>query len=364
MRIVVVGAGILGLSVAYNLAARGAQVVVFEKKYPGSGLSGRAIGGVHSQWENEHDIKLAKKSREILSRLPDRLNFNIPFRRDGYLMLATTEDDFKLLKKNATLQRSFSIETTPLSAEEISARYAFLDKSGLVGGTFSKKDGVVYPFSLVYGYWKALKEHGGKLVRPMAAEKLQADGRVIKAAESDGRMFEADAFVVAAGQGTCEILRSVGLDVVTKLLKHEMLATEPLRFFLEPMIQVYPNGIRLNQSLRGEIICDLERPSGQTGEDTNTTLEFLEDSASGLTRLIPALADVKVLRPWAGLVETSPDSEPLFGRLGYENLWVAFSDSGKGIMFAPAVGELMSEAILRGQLAPELDAYSPDRFLT
>jgi glycine/D-amino acid oxidase-like deaminating enzyme len=57
-----------------------------------------------------------------------------------------------------------------------------------------------------------------------------------------------------------------------------------------------------------------------------------------------------VLREWAGVLETTVDSKPIVGSLGLENLWVAFADSGKGIMFAPALGEILSKAILTGQV--------------
>lgn len=100
------------------------------------------------------------------------------------------------------------------------------------------------------------------------------------------------------GAGTREILRSVGHDMPTKLVKHEMVATEPLKFFLRPMIQVNPKGICLNQSIRGEVICDIPRTSEQVHEDTNSTLEFLEEAASELTHLLPQLGKAKVLRPW------------------------------------------------------------------
>ncbi|MGA3108090.1 MAG: FAD-binding oxidoreductase [Candidatus Bathyarchaeia archaeon] len=169
--------------------------------------------------------------------------------------------------------------------------------------------------------------------------------------------------MVAAGTGSREILRSVGLDVPTELVKQEMLATEPLRFFLGPMIQEYPDGISFTQSLRGEIVCELPTTGKEVRKDNSTTLEFLEKAAAELIRFMPALRDVKVLRPWAGLVETTRDCEPVVGRCVYDNLWVAFADSGKGVMFAPVIGELMAEQIMTGPTNPDLETYSPARLL-
>lgn len=146
----------------------------------------------------------------------------------------------------------------------------------------------------------------------------------------------------------------------TRLVKHEMLATEPLRFFLKPMIQVYRGGISITQSLRGEILCQLPT-NGE--KNVSSTLEFLEEAATELVGFIPALREVKILRPWAGLVETTPDYEPIIGKFGFDNLWVAFADSGKGTMLAPAIGELMAEEIVSGETKPDLIPYAPGRFI-
>jgi sarcosine oxidase subunit beta len=363
VRVVVIGAGILGLSIAYNLAKRGADVNVLERQYPGSGLSVRAIGAIHSQWKNEYDIKLAKKNRELMSRLSSDLNFNIPFRRDGHLMVATGKEQLAELEYNAKLQRSLGVDTNVLTSEEIESRYPFLNASSIVGGTFSKGDGSVHPFSVVYGFWSGLEEHRGQLVRSTTVTALRAKEHRICSAETSNGTFNADTYVVAAGTGSREILRSVGLDVPTELVKQEMLATEPLRFFLRPMIQVYPEGICFTQSLRGEIVCELPTTGKEIRMDNSSTLEFLENASTELIRFMPGLWNVKILRPWAGLVETTRDSEPVVGRCVYDNLWVAFADSGKGVMFAPVIGDLMAEQIMSGQTNPDLGTYSPARLL-
>ena len=358
MRIVVVGAGIMGLSIAYNLAARGAEVVALENRYPGSGLSVRAIGGIHTQWSDEHEIKLAKRNRELLEKLSGTLEFNIPFRQDGYMLLATDEDQLQHVKEHAKLQQSLGIETTNLTREEISTRYPMLDTSTIIGGTLSKDDGSIHPFSVVFGYWKGLLENGGKLVRPVLVKSLEANNGRISGVDTDQGTYEADAVVISAGVGTRNILKSVGLDVSTGIVRHEMLATEPLKFFLKPMIELYPSRLYINQSLRGEIICHSPRKETKAG-DTKSTLEFLEDAALQLTSFIPSLRAAKVLRSWAGLVETTPTPEPICGKAGYENLWVSLGDSNKGIMLAPIVGELMSQAIVTGNPSPELQPYAP-----
>lgn len=346
MRIVVLGGGILGLSIGYNLAIRGAQVQVIEGGYPGSGFSVRGIGIVHSQWENELDIKLAKRSRELLEHLSIDLNFNIPFRQNGCLMLATDESELAQLKESARKQELQRIDTRFMSKAEISTRYPYLDTSTLVGGTFSKEDGVVHPFSVVFGYWHALERYGGKLLRSTIVKGLKVRGNAIRAVETDRATYEADATVITTGLGTSDALRSVGIHVPTALVKHEMLATEPLKFFLKPAIQIQPNRISVIQSLRGEVICEMPREEQEQGDDRSSTLEFLEDAASELVHLIPALRKVRVLRPWAGMVESTRERRPIFDKMNYENLWVVFADSSKGVMFAPAIGELISKAIV------------------
>jgi sarcosine oxidase subunit beta len=357
MRVVVIGGGITGLSVGYNLAKNDAEVVVVESKYPGSGLSVRSIGGVHCQWDNEQDIKMAKKSREILSRLPDELDFLIPFRREGYLMIATNEENFGLLQKNAILQRELGVDTLTMTVEQISKRYKFLKTDTVVGGTFSKGDGVVHPFSVVFGYWHGLEDQGGKLYKSTTVTKLETDGDQVTAVLANDERFEADAFVLAAGSGTRELLRPLNHAVASRPIKYEMLATEPVRFFLKPMIQIWPNVLYVNQSIRGELVCSTPCPIGTGRDEGKSTLEFLEYAATELTNLLPSTRHLKVLRQWVGAIETTPRLKPFYGKIGYENLWVAYGDSGKGIVFAPAIGEMLSNSILSERTDPALLEY-------
>jgi len=358
MRVIVVGAGIMGLSIAYNLAVRGAEVIVLEGRYPGSGLSVRAIGGVHSQWRDEREIKLAMRNRDTLEHLSGKLDFNIPFRQDGYLVLATTDEELTQLNENAKVQRSLGLKTASLSREEVSRGFPMLDTSSIVGGTLSKDDGSIHPFSVVFGYWKGLLDNGGKLLRPTIVKQLQPKGEQVWELETDQGAYEADAFVLSAGVGTRSILQSSNLDMPTVTFRHEMLATEPLKFFLKPMIELYRDKLYINQSLRGEIICHIPRAESDAKE-TRSTLEFLEDAATKLTGIMPSLRAAKVLRSWAGLVETTPNSEPICGNIGFGNLWVALGSSGKGIMLAPIIGELMSEAIISGEPSADLQPYVP-----
>jgi sarcosine oxidase subunit beta len=362
MRVIVVGAGILGLSIAYNLAKQGAEVRVLEGKYPGSGVTGRAIGAVHSQWENEHDIKLGLKNRRILAALSSELKFNIPFRRDGYLKLATDKNAMVEMQGYAKLQRSSGLDVAILTPEEIEAHYPYFDIATVEGGAFSNGDGSVHPFSVVYGYWRGLEDYGGMLIKGITVKALQLKGNEISAIKSDHGTYEADTYVLAAGAGTNEIVRSVGLDVPTDLVKHEMLATEPLRFFLKPMIQIWPERVYVAQGLRGEVLCQMPRNGERIRMGVSSTLSFLEQASGELIHLIPALREVKVLRPWAGIVETTRDHEPVVGRSEYDNLWLAFADSTKGVMFAHAIGRMLAQEIISDELDRDLEPYLPTRF--
>lgn len=360
MRVVVIGAGIMGLSIAYNLAKNGAEVIVLEARYPGSGLSTRAIGGVHSQWDNEQDVRLAMRSRESLAKLSTELDFNVPFRRDGLLTIASREEEFNEIKKNVALQRSFGLDSMVLSQEEVGSRYPILDTSSVVGGAFSKGDGVVHPFSVVFGYWYGFEQLRGRLLKNTQAKSLLCKGNLVQCAESTAGAFEADAFVVAAGVGSNKLLRTVGLSVPTEYVRHEMLATESLKFFLKPMVNLHSKNAYINQSLRGEIICDIARSDNPSLPENRSSLAFLEDAATMLTQLIPATSEVKVLREWAGVVETTTRSSPVCGKIGFDNLWIAFADSGKGVMFAHSLGEIIAKSVVTGQEEPSLLHYSPD----
>ncbi|MES1208349.1 MAG: FAD-dependent oxidoreductase, partial [Pseudomonadota bacterium] len=121
--VAVIGAGVMGLAIASNLAARGQKrIVVLDANHLAWGASGRNGGGVRQQWSTEMNIRLMQESTEICARFAEEMRINVWMRRGGYLFLARTEAAAERLARNVALQNQCDLPTrmiTPADAQEL-----------------------------------------------------------------------------------------------------------------------------------------------------------------------------------------------------------------------------------------------------
>jgi sarcosine oxidase subunit beta len=173
---------------------------------------------------------------------------------------------------------------------------------------------------------------------------------------------EAEHVVVAAGARTKQIVAGLGVDLPTRPERHEIMVTEALKPFLDPMVVDLSNGLYASQAMRGEVVGGLGRPHAE-GHSQGSTFEFAAHFAKALTRLLPSLSGVNVLRQWAGSYDVTPDARPILGRVGpWQNLLVACGFSGHGFMLSPTTGLILAQVILDGRTDLPLEHYSIDRF--
>ena len=145
--VVIVGAGIMGVSTAYHLARRRAgRVVVVERDGICEGSTALASGGIRHQYANRIGIELTLNVIETFERFEDEFGVDPQFRQHGYLILAATEAELALARRNLALQRSLGVDVTLLSPEETRRRFPYLDTSDLLGASYSPRDGYADPY--------------------------------------------------------------------------------------------------------------------------------------------------------------------------------------------------------------------------
>ncbi len=140
--------------------------------------------------------------------------------------------------------------------------------------------------------------------------------------------------------------------------------TAPLRRTIEAAVTFYrPTEGWFNQTLRGEIVMGVVDPDEPAGVDQRSSWDFLRRTATLMTRKAPALADVAVIRQWAGMYDVSPDHQPLVGPTRQlDGWWQANGWSGRGMLLAPYLAELLAERFVTGVTPERLAMFDPDRF--
>jgi len=164
----VIGGGISGVAIAYNLAKKGVKnVVLLEKGYLASGATGRCGAGIRQQWGTEMNCRIAKLACELFENGNEELQYDgdIEFKQGGYLIVSSTEKEHEQFKKNVALQNSLGIPSKLLNLDEAKEIVPFLNTDGLVSATFCQKDGHLNPFYTTDAYAKAAERLGVKIYR-------------------------------------------------------------------------------------------------------------------------------------------------------------------------------------------------------
>ncbi|MEM9491602.1 MAG: FAD-binding oxidoreductase, partial [Myxococcota bacterium] len=349
--LVIIGAGVMGLSVAYHLARRGlTDVVIFERGYLAQGASGRNGGGIRQQWSTEINIRLMQEAVERCARFAKEIGVNIWFRQGGYLFLARTAAEVTRLERNVAVQNRCGIENRMLDPDGISDVVPQLDTAGVLAAAFNPTDGILFPWPFLWGYAQRATALGAKLYThtPVTAIDVDRDG-TYRVRSSRGAV-RARRVLNATGAWSGDIARMVGIDLPTYPIRHEICSSEPLKPFLGPMVSELSSGTYFSQSMRGEIVGGATVPGERPTASMRSTSRFLEIYASRLVALMPVLGDIKVLRQWAGSYDMSPDGNPILGEVRERpGFFLACGFVGHGFMMAPIVGEIYAELLTSGE---------------
>jgi sarcosine oxidase subunit beta len=366
--VVVIGAGIVGCSVAYHLAARGcSDVIVLEKGATEvTGSSARSAAGVRHQFANETNIRLSIYSIERLKRFHEEVGGYSGLKQIGYLLLVSDEETWREYRANVALQNSLGVASRALSIDEIHALIPAADLDGVLGATFCAEDGHCDPHGVATGYLAAAMSRGAELRRATPATGFRMKcGRII-AVDTPGGVIRCETVVNAAGPWAGRVGALAGLDVPVQPYRRCIYMTEPVD---QPP---FPFTIDANSGFyvrpEGEkLLIGVTNEAEPSSENLAVDWEWMETVLERGSARFPFLAQTGIIRRncWAGLYENTPDHNPILGRhprLG--NYVDASGFSGHGVMHSPATGMLIAEEILDGRAHTiNIDALRISRFL-
>ncbi|HVY46432.1 MAG TPA: FAD-binding oxidoreductase [Minicystis sp.] len=363
--IVVVGAGIMGLSIAYNLARHHGvtNVTVVDRSYLCGGASGRNGGGVRAQFSSEENIRLMQESIRICRDFAAEMKINVWFRQGGYLFLVRTENGRRTLEKSVAVQNDVGLATRMLTPDEAKKIVPELDVSGVVAASYNADDGVVFPWPFVWGYAQGAEKLGVEISPFTDVLGFRTTDKRIDAVVTSRGEIRTHRVVNAAGAWSPEVARLLGVELPNHPHRHEICSTEPLKYWLKPLVADLSNGLYFSQSMRGEIVGGISNEDVPPGLDMGSSHAFLRLYAGALVRTCPVLGAVKVLRQWAGCYDLTPDANPIVGQVDeVDEFYQASGFMGHGFMMAPVMGRLIAQHIAEGTDLPMFDRWSLRRF--
>jgi sarcosine oxidase subunit beta len=363
--VVIVGGGIMGLSIAYHLAKDHGltDTVVLEKGYLCGGASGRNGGGVRAQFGSEQNIRLMQESIRMCRDFAAEMKINVWFRQGGYLFLVRDEAGRRGLEKSVALQNECGLGTRLLEPKEAQRIVPELDLEGVVAASYNPEDGVVFPWPFVWGYAEVATKLGVEIETFTEVTGFETKGKRIEGVRTNRGEIRTSRVVNACGAWSPAIAAMLGVKLPNHPHRHEICSTEPLKPWLKPLVADLSNGLYFSQSMRGEIVGGISNEDVPEGLDMDSSHRFLALYARALTKAVPLLGKVKVLRQWAGCYDLTPDANPIVGPVDeVEDFYQASGFMGHGFMMAPVMGKLIAQHIAEGTSLPLFERWNLRRF--
>jgi sarcosine oxidase subunit beta len=354
--VVIIGAGIVGSSIAFHLTEAGVRnvLVVERETRQGLGSTGKSMGGVRAQFATDVNIRMSVYSIPFFARFEEATGHPSGYKPHGYLFMATNDWHMQYLRKNHARQKSQGLKNAELlAADDIRKVLPELRSDDIVGGSFCPTDGFVDPESIMNGFMSRAIERGVTLWRGTEVTGIYADHGQVSGLLTTKGGVSSRIIVNAAGPWAAGVARMAGADLPIEPLRRMLVPTEPFPGLPErlPMMIDMTTGWHFRQEGVG-LLMAWAHPNEQPGFRTDFDPEYLEKSLTHAAFRVPAFANLAVnpRRCWAGLYSMSPDHHAILGPApGVGGLYFANGFSGHGVMHSPATGRIIADLIVHGE---------------
>lgn len=370
-RVVIIGGGVGGCSIAYHLTQMGwTDVVVLERSELTSGSTFHSAGLVGQLRSDVNLTKMIRYSTDLYRRIHAETGVDPGWREVGSLRLASSPERLEELKRQVALSRSFGLPLDLIGPTEAFELFPLMEMAGVEGAVYLPTDGFIDPTGLTMAFAAGAKARGAAFHTQTRVQSLELrDGR-IEAVRTDRGRIEAEVVVNAAGQWCGEIAAMAGVSLPVVPMAHLYLITKPIAGVKStfPTVRDPDLLIYFREEVGGLVAGGYERtpaPWGLDGipQDFNNKLlppdwdrftPLMENSI----RRVPALERAEVVQLINGPEGFSPDGEFLLGPTTVKGFWVAAAFCAHGLAGAGGTGKVMAEWIVDGH--PEWDIWRLD----
>lgn len=374
-RIVVIGGGAVGCSIAYHLAKLGERdVVVLEKAALTHGSTWHAAGLVGQLRSKRNLTRLMQYSARLYATLEEETGQAVEWKPVGSLRLASSEERWSELKRMATTARSFDFELHTLSVKEAVDKFPLIDPKGVVGAVWVPNDGSVDPSSLTQAYARGAKKGGVKFIEGIRVTGFGSKDRRITSVRTDKGEIACEMVVNAAGIWARDVAKFAGVSVPAGAVEHQYLITEKrddmpkglptLRdpdniFYLKPE----PGALAIGGWEQGTPTFGAGGMNFDFGRELlPPNQERLEAFVLPAAERLPILNEIGIRTVINGPIPISPDGEPILGLAPErDNFYVACGFTS-GIAASGGAGKAMAEWIVAGEPSMDLWAFDVRRF--
>ena len=366
--VIIIGAGIMGVSTAYHLARRRfGRIVVLERDTVCSGSTALASGGIRHQYANRVGIELTKQSIVVYENFKDEFSVDPQFRQHGYLILMATDDELEVYKRSVSLQQSLGVDVSLLSPREVQRGYPYLNVDDLLAASYSPRDGYADPYLATTAIAARARELGVVIKQHHEVTGFRRTDRRVTSVETHQGSFEAPTIVIAAGAWSGVAGKMAGVEIPVSPKRRHKFITAPFATDTIPAATPFVIDHHYGFSLRREgtgLLLGLGRKDEPASFSADVDRSLLPTLVERAVHRAPVLAEAQIMRIYAGLYEMTPDQMGIISAVpAMEGLYVTAGFSGHGFMHGPIAGQLMAELIVYGRaIAVDIAPLSLERF--
>ena len=358
---VIIGGGAHGLCCAYYLAVEHGitNVAVLEKRYIGSGGSGRNTAIVRSNYLTPEGVRFYDASLKLYERMAAELDINVMLSQRGHMTLAHNDGSLRTMRRRAEVNRLQGVESRVIFPDEIKQHCPVLDVSDhprypILGALYHPRGGIMRHDAVVWGYAHQADARGVHIHQMTEVTGITVAGRKVTGVETNRGHIKTDT-VLNATAGWCSIISAMaGLKLPVTTSPLQACVSEPLKPFLDVVIVSGSLHIYVSQSDRGELVMGASVDPFPS-YSFRGSLDFAESLAGHIIELMPGLQRVRMMRQWAGLCDMTPDYSPIMGFTPVEGFFVDVGWGTYGFKASPIAGKMLAECIAT-QRTPDLIA--------
>lgn len=363
--VVVVGAGVMGCSIAHHLAAQGAEVVVIDRlSQVGAGSTGLCSGGVRHQFSHPLNVELSIASLKKLEAFEAEFGQAIDFHRDGYLFLLTSPDLVDRYRKSVAMQQSLGVESKLIDVDEIERLTPPLNLDDVLAGAYCSRDGVVDPHGVTEGYARAARSSGAKFVLDTEVVDIDTESGTVQGVRVADERYSAPCVVNAAGPWSAAVGEMASVTIPVQPFPRYVWVTRAFEDAPRRWTMVIDAATSFYFHREGDgVLMGMGEADETPSFDDTVDWEFLPRLSEVAAARYPALAESSVLAAWCGLYEVTPDHNPILGEApNLRGFYLATGFSGHGFMHGPIIGEIMADQILGNRPTIDVAPFGLSRF--
>jgi sarcosine oxidase subunit beta len=369
--VIVVGGGINGASIAFNLAKAGLRVTLIEKDFIAAGPTGRSSAIIRQHYSHKVTAHMALRSLRIFQNFDDVVGGDPDFHQTGFLLAARPED-VEMLKANISLQQEVGIDTRLISPQEVKDLEPHISIEGIAAAAYEPESGYADPAATTTAYAQRAKDLGAHLQLGTRVQSLLIERGRVTGVDTGKGTFQANVVVVAAGPWTPLITETVGIELPIKASRHQVATyRRPAEFERHMVFAGFADEVYIRPETGGLMLVGSIEPEEASNEvpdpdsfNERVDFDIVADFSDRVARRYPLMEQGTTAGGWASLYDITPDWHPIMDALpGAEGLYCVAGTSGHGFKLGPAVGEMMADLIINGE-QPEADIhmFSASRF--